>query len=908
MGNDIFEVKKHKPLKEKSKQAKAAGLKSAFVVNDTVLMTTFGKGNDAILEKEIIGDEIKNINEQPRFDVKKEKKEYLIKGNGSESNTNLSSSTREIGEDLIKCKKQLEKRYFGSVFKDNIHIQLIYNILDIEKILTIHINNIVYALDNIQRKEYAETDDFIGYMNLRNSYEVFCNPDKNRNLEQKTRDSIKRRQEVFEKYCHNKRLLYFGRDILGKDKKGKFVVDKEKLYYILGTIGEVRQFCAHSKNSGNVDILYNFDNKIKVNEAKEILNEIYENKIDEINHGFLKNEKNLHILYELLGLQDNASKKELAKDFYDFVIRKGYKNKGFSIKKLREILIENKSPDIKEDKYNDVRSKFYTLFDFVINHYYIQNPDDVEKFVNLLRQKPKEEEKEMLYVAEADRLWNIIRKQIDTLKANVTGEKISKMQVDENEKTIIKDALKEVGLKKDAVYFCKIIYMMTLFMDGKEINDLLTTLINKFENIASFVEVMNLRDIPCRFKKNHDENYTMFSDSKKIAQDLRAINSFARMSEVPTDAKKILYIEAARLLGYDMSDDECKAFIENKMLDKSIPKQQHGFRNFIASNVINSSRFKYLVRYANPKKVREVANNKPVVKFVLDKMPIEQIVRYYNSCTGKTSDDRDVMTAKLTEIISNMDFKYFENVVQSATKKGTPAYNDKMQKQAIISLYLTVLFLLVKNLVYVNSRYFLAFHCCERDTILYQKKKEEEAQNNNVDNQSNVYENKTSEWCDLTRMFINDQRADAEKWFAGLSNPTRNQSKRKWRIDRNCDYLMVNISNVDEDTLKLYRNNVAHLAPMRNIDEYIKDVGCFDSYFELYHYLMQRCIGSATKNFGVEHTHPKVKEYLDFSRRNHTYCKDFVKALNSPFGYNLPRFKNLSIDALFDMHNKPESE
>ena len=29
-----------------------------------------------------------------------------------------------------------------------------------------------------------------------------------------------------------------------------------------------------------------------------------------------------------------------------------------------------------------------------------------------------------------------------------------------------------------------------------------------------------------------------------------------------------------------------------------------------------------------------------------------------------------------------------------------------------------------------------------------------------------------------------------------------------------------------------------------------------------------------------------------------------VKALNAPFGYNIPRFKNLSIDDLFDMNEE----
>lgn len=35
-----------------------------------------------------------------------------------------------------------------------------------------------------------------------------------------------------------------------------------------------------------------------------------------------------------------------------------------------------------------------------------------------------------------------------------------------------------------------------------------------------------------------------------------------------------------------------------------------------------------------------------------------------------------------------------------------------------------------------------------------------------------------------------------------------------------------------------------------------------------------------------------------------TYCKDMVKALNVAFAYNLPRYKNLSIEELFDK-NRP---
>ena len=36
-----------------------------------------------------------------------------------------------------------------------------------------------------------------------------------------------------------------------------------------------------------------------------------------------------------------------------------------------------------------------------------------------------------------------------------------------------------------------------------------------------------------------------------------------------------------------------------------------------------------------------------------------------------------------------------------------------------------------------------------------------------------------------------------------------------------------------------------------------------------------------------------------------SYSKDLVKALNTPFGYNLARYKNLSIEALFSKDAAP---
>ncbi len=93
---------------------------------------------------------------------------------------------------------------------------------------------------------------------------------------------------------------------------------------------------------------------------------------------------------------------------------------------------------------------------------------------------------------------------------------------------------------------------------------------------------------------------------------------------------------------------------------------------------------------------------------------------------------------------------------------------------------------------------------------------------------------------------------------------------------------------------------------MRSCANFIGDIRHVDSYFGLYHYLTQRLLES------IDHTaevYPDlVNPYYKPLFKYHTYVKDFVKALNSPFGYNLPRFKNLSIRELFDRNELQEEK
>ena len=906
-------------IKSKKTRTKRAGLKSSFVNENKGLMTAFGKGNNAVIEKRISGNLIENVSNKPRFSVEFGNKEYIIndKKLGIVSD-DPRESQKPVGEDGIHCKRALEERYFGKTFNDNIHIQLIYSILDLEKILAVHSNNIVYTFDNLRRKETDEYDDFIGYMSTVNSYEEFMNPEKLLpGKDQSVYDNINRSRETFLEYRKNPRLGYFGKvfyekvtDPKNKSKKKMRLISEKEMYYIFALLGGLRQFCTHDKNRAR-NWLYSLDTMLN-DDAKAVLDKYYVSTVSSLNKHFVDNsaKKDFSIIFNALNITDIELKKNIAKEYYEFVCRKNFKNIGFSIKKLREYLLEKPEfCNLKEDKYNSVRSKLYRLIDFIIYLNYkdakFENDNDekIERFVSKLRKCPDEASKETVYQTESDIIKKSIYGSINSIKRGMMSvkSKYGKLELDKQTINQLKRAVDDISINTKGDYFTKLMYLISLLIDGKEINDLLTTLIHQFENIASFIDVMKKENINYEFA----EKYKFFNTSKNIACELRTVNSFARMTgfmENDESTKFIMFREAADILGTSYTDDELTDHLNLKKTRLNArSKADTGLRNFIISNVIKSSRFKYLIRYSNPKKVKAIAENKKLVRFVLDKIPDPQIIRYCNTCGFKVGERQENINT-LAKAITNFSFSAFEKVKQSANvENDTPDAIDKAQKQGLISLYLTVLYLFIKNMVYVNSRYVLAFHCLERDSQLLKI--------------TSGYNN--SSYNNLTNYFIDNK----------YLNPHASR------------YLKVNISNADEWSIVKFRNGTAHLNSVRNIDTCIEGLKDFKSYFEIYAYTVQKSI---KKYFDAEFSedrniedgkislcngvyiherqkngkpkitvkiNPKTIEYMESVDKYGSYTKDFVKALNTPFGYCLARYKNLSIEPLFDrntVYNKED--
>lgn len=871
------------PAAEKKKSSvKAAGMKSILVSKNKMYITSFGKGNSAVLEYEVDNNDYnqtqlssKNSSNIELHGVNEVNITFSSKhGFGSGMKINTSNPTHRSGEsspvrwDMLGLKSELEKRFFGKTFDDNIHIQLIYNILDIEKILAVYVTNIVYALNNMLGEGDESNYDFMGYLSTFNTYKVFTNPNGS-TLSDDKKENIRKSLSKFNALLKTKRLGYFGLEEPKTKDTRVLEAYKKRVYHMLAIVGQIRQCVFHDLSEHSEYDLYSFiDNSKKVyRECRETLDYLVDERFDSINKGFIQGNKvNISLLIDMM---KGYEADDIIRLYYDFIVLKSQKNLGFSIKKLREKILDEYGFRFKDKQYDSVRSKMYKLMDFLLFcNYYRNDIAAGESLVRKLRFSMTDDEKEGIYADEAAKLWGKFRNDFENIADHMNGDvikELGKADMDFDEKIL--DSEKKNA--SDLLYFSKMIYMLTYFLDGKEINDLLTTLISKFDNIKEFLKIMKSSaiDVECELTAG----YKLFNDSQRITNELFIVKNIASMRKPAASAKLTMFRDALTILGIDdkITDDRISEILKLKEKGKGI----HGLRNFITNNVIESSRFVYLIKYANAQKIREVAKNEKVVMFVLGGIPDTQIERYYKSCVEfpDMNSSLEAKRSELARMIKNIRFDDFKNVKQQAKGRENVA---KERAKAVIGLYLTVMYLLVKNLVNVNARYVIAIHCLERDFGLY-KEIIPELASKNLKNDYRILSQTLCELCDN-----------------GDESPNLFLKKNK-RL-RKC--VEVDINNADSSMTRKYRNCIAHLTVVRELKEYIGDIRTVDSYFSIYHYVMQRCI---TKREDDTKQEEKIK-YEDDLLKNHGYTKDFVKALNSPFGYNIPRFKNLSIEQLFD--------
>lgn len=628
------------PAAEKKKSSvKAAGMKSILVSENKMYITSFGKGNSAVLEYEVDNNdynktqlsskgssniELHGVNEVNITFSSKHGFESGVEINTSNP-THRSGESSPVRGDMLGLKSELEKRFFGKTFDDNIHIQLIYNILDIEKILAVYVTNIVYALNNMLGEGDDEShDDFMGYLSTFNTYKVFTNPNGS-TLSDDKKENIRKSLSKFNALLKTKRLGYFGLEEPKTKDTRVSQAYKKRVYHMLAIVGQIRQSVFHDKSSKLHEDLYSFIDIID-SEYRETLDYLVEERLKSINKDFIEGNKvNISLLIDMM---KGYEADDIIRLYYDFIVLKSQKNLGFSIKKLREKMLDEYGYRFKDKQYDSVRSKMYKLMDFLLFCNYYRN--DVvagEALVRKLRFSMTDDEKEGIYADEAAKLWGKFRNDFENIADHMNGDvikELGKADMDFDEKIL--DSEKKNA--SDLLYFSKMIYMLTYFLDGKEINDLLTTLISKFDNIKEFLKIMKSSavDVECELTAG----YKLFNDSQRITNELFIVKNIASMRKPAASAKLTMFRDALTILGIDdnITDDRISEILKLKEKGKGI----HGLRNFITNNVIESSRFVYLIKYANAQKIREVAKNEKVVMFVLGGIPDTQIERYYKSC------------------------------------------------------------------------------------------------------------------------------------------------------------------------------------------------------------------------------------------------------------------------------------
>lgn len=907
---------------KKKSSAKTAGVKSVMKTSaDTTVIAVFGKGNEAVLEKRIINNETTDINKSSKIsvDAKSEKKRYVITSksrNAGKSTSAIKGYTdkpdEHSGLDLLGLKDELEQEIFDDNFQDNLRVQIAYNIFDIVKALAPVANNITYTLNSLDRKD-GHKNDIIGFtLNYSIAYNQFGtgNDPKVRKKKQDLQNYIANAKNNFIYYDD---IFYHDEIISKNDKKiskNKTVskLNSEKdIYYSLGLINFLRNSVSHF---GDKFLLFKKDYQFMNGDLKNRLDEAFRQKVGSVNKNFIANEKNnLWLAANALNIKGDEGLKNLACELYKLSVLKSNKNLCFNLKKLRESAINKQiiTLPFSERLLNTFKSKLYKIFDFVIIHHLTHNDNQfIDNFVDALRKSHDDDEKEQLYEQYADELFNnkTLKAQLNKVIKSFSNGDYKKR---ENVIKINHAWIESVEIDNNAHDFSKLVYFISRFLDGKEINILLTSLISKFQVIDAFnktvSELVGMNEIK---PSDYAEKYGLFNDSGKIAEELNFIKSITKMTtKYENVSLESMYKDALLTLG--VSENKVDKLYKQYFYKNSKTKLSAFFKN----NILESGRFKYVIKYLNPSHISKIAGNKAIAEFVLNRMPDTQIERYYISVVnpnGALTSKKNKIN-QIADLITKTNFYAFTGKALSNVKKGDKSRKgdtpEREKKKALLSLYYTIVYIFVKNLVQINSCYLLGYFYLERDKYFFGRKYSSAFGRNTF----NVKENYDA----LTRLFTGVVQSDVRK----LRNNDAQKLKRYIYVSDNPNG--VNSFSKRYDSMyREFRNSVDHINVISYIGSYVDKITSLDSYFDVYHFILQRTVYSKLVNIasGSQNSRSrdasKSVEYInsllnisdssnDFESGENVapYSRTFLRAANVPMGYTLPRYKNLSYEKLF---------
>lgn len=902
----------------------------------------------------------------------------------------LNESSRMIGADYIGIKEVLEKKIFGQTFPgDNLHIQIAYNILDIKKILVTYVNNIIQIFFNLNRriseedkvriKEELEKNisDDLGTLQAKYRYEE---------QGRKNLAPILRFFENTEAYA-----IYFDDVFPARVKKEDDVADKEykkekdkyqeSSYNVWRVLSLIRQLCMHATvemrqvgetKGGKIPtekrdtdvVLFNLERELAAySELRDLITRAYNSRVREIKTAFFDNsKKNIGILkyiYQDMPEESGAmlSVESLAQEYYEIGVLKDDKTVGLNLTTLREILIQDIFPQEYElRQIMSCRNKFNMALNFILHRYFLhENKELLTETINKLRfNRNGEEGKAVIYRNLAkqckDDVYQLFQRAYTATRAIAAGAE-NKFTVTVGEIIQIKEipgkVLEKRGLDKIDL-FVQLLYYISKFLDGKEINELLCAFWNKFNNIAGLLDIARYSGNPIAFS----EEYALFKNSRKISNQIFWVKNIARMKsnlskgsqtfcrQNVRDALNLLGIEVPATFKRDKdgkfisgTDGKRVETQESKRFWDEIfafdGKSNTHWRNFLCKNVLANRRFFYIVKYCDPRKCNALMKNRELIEFALRGLPESQIKRYCVSIGKPELANSEAGLKNLSDYLSRYNILDMKKTISGMPDEEYADKNSqnvqKTHMRALISLYLTVVYIITKNMIKVNSRFSIAFNALERDTLQLTGRDGEAIDLAVVvkgGGEEDVKENNKRYLALTERMLKHDEpimeRVEARrKQDCGLS-PQEAALRRKTRrkdlkemlrgthydpyayqyLKKNFESAMAGGSSIE---YREFRNKVEHLNVINEMYKYLENVSGITSYYACYCYVLQRKLfEKAGKDDSNGAQGSLVKEYYDYLMRYGKYNKDAMKVLCLPFAYNLPRYKNLSVEGLFE--------
>lgn len=792
---------------------------------------------------------------------------------------------------ISKKDKNLLSKYFDinidkvDKVDSNIYLQIAYNYDEVKKIIGMNINNIVYGFRtsikcNEKEDDGEENSDTDSITSIRacwkwketgtedlfgNSDEenvnIICNHIDTDDCKKKCTNSKKNVAKTIIAISHNSLLYGLGEPSVKKINGKKQKIYKhstkfwQKLFEYLQIISLARNGIAHNENQlDEVKEIASFENTRSI--MKKNMNEEAQKYI-----------RNNSFNIELAGkiYNDNGY------GYQDFLLSNKVKNLGISIKKIRD-LVEMQGNYKAEIDDEEKFKKFVIMLKFEIFRYFNSNHDQLEKMVNELRTCDSEE-REKIYETYTKSLIIKDQEKINKVKEVCKGISFKK---NKNKKNSDDQILDKIFFEdKNPSNLVVTMYVMSIFMDIKEYNELTARVVNKLEGLKKLLEYQNI--IVEKYNDSFDyhivemnNKYNLLAQCKTMKEiegtiiDLQKINMVrcwrkAKYIELGKIGAKYVYKDASKLFRNLNTNN----FDKNKTLKSK--KDKVSVTNFLANNVAKSKFFRYLIQYTNNKDISDILyHNRPLCLFLLRQLSPSQI-------TGKTIE-------KYADELSNLTF---ENIKGKIVYKDAGEPGEAVFSRNTIKVYLTCLYLLIKNMVKINSFYSNAW---SEFAVLNPKNEK----------------SKNDFYLTIAEKYQNDRFVESNK------EASRNANNPKYKIKfKEPDY-KHRIKN--NKVFKNYRNFVQHVEIVGATGMFFKNNKNFDfrprknsnsnfTYFRLYHYILQCYLLNLLKDHEKEKN--LLGSFMENIKRNKNYSKDMLNEMNILFYYNKARYKDLSNEYIF---------